>query len=305
MSSGLWKKNDNEPGLFGGGQNKGLWSSPGHDSRPLGFGGESAPGTGQDALDPTAKDTGGGFDHEWEKMEEKYNEAFDKSADLNEPPFSRYYPYGQKNKYEPLLPEENQQEATSFSDTFNDVGDSEENEATGDNSGANGGSSGTAQPYREEEQQITNVRRGGHKRLRNKLFSINRYAKRNRKGRKIPDISDVLNRHKKEGKGNAQANHGAKDIPLEEENDSLVGEPPRAEEYEKFSQEVDKERLRLEKLGPSKVTLEARKATADFFKFMYADYGEDQTEEDDYDSDNDNDHENESESIDDSDEDEY
>lgn len=285
MSSGLWEKNDNEPGLFGGGQNKGLWSSPGHDTFFSCPGSETVPGTGQDTLSPSAKNTGGGFDHEWEKLEEKYYEDFDSRADLNEPPYSPYYPYGKKDKYEPQLPGgESQPVQNTYQDEFKEIEDSEQNKTTGYNSGTTIGGSGTVQTYREEEQQITNVRRGGHKRLKNKLFSLKRYEKNNRKGRKLPDYSDVLNRKKKRD-GNDQPFRKVNNSPPEEE-DFMVEEPPSAEEYEKFSQEVDKERLRLEKLGPSKDELEARKATADFFKFMYADYGEvEEDSEDDHDTD--------------------
>jgi hypothetical protein len=267
-SSGFWKKNGDRE-IFGGSRKrKGLWSS-----------GQDTPGASPMEMD-------GGM--EWEELEKEYNKDFESRADHNEPPFSRYYPYGQKEKYEPQFPEETQTETTSHPGSFRDIEnkDSEDQKTAVDNStGQN--------PYREEEMKITNVRRGGHKKLTN--IMSNRFSNRSpfhlRGGSKPPPETNPVDCpesgcqvgfrtccecnqfqvwHEKDD-GMKRCYHEYKKMKDKGEYENMVTAPPSEEDQENFDKTVEKERLRLEKKGPSKDLQEARQATNDFFKFMWGD----------------------------------
>jgi hypothetical protein len=140
MSSGFWKKS-NEPGIFGGGHKKGLWSS-----------GQDTASPGHDGLESTAKDGG----MEWNELEKEYYKDFDRRI-ANQ--------VDHKYKYEDQHAGKNQAENSTRSDK-----DTKDQETPVDNTGTGGA------PYREEAMKVTDIRRGGHKRLTDLIST--RFSKR-------------------------------------------------------------------------------------------------------------------------------
>lgn len=144
------------PKNSGGGHKKDLCSS-----------GQDTPGHDGDIMD-------------WEELEEEYYKDFDSRADLNEPPFSRYYPYNQRNKNEGPLPDENQTETSSLhKNTSRDLEESEQQEAAFEDGSYPGGNGSS---YREEKMRVTNVRRGSHKRKKDSFFKANKA----KQGKRLP-----------------------------------------------------------------------------------------------------------------------
>lgn len=173
MSSGFRKKNnDDEPGFFGSGSDhsrkKGLWSS-GQDPAT------SMPGPGSEPV-PGGHERG----MDWKELEKKYDADFDSRADHNEPPFSRSYPYGQREKYEGAPAGQNQAENDRHHhghfDDFDQFGDEKNHDQkAADRHG---------KPYREEDMQVTKVRGGGHKKV--STHHSDRFSNRKNGGGKAP-----------------------------------------------------------------------------------------------------------------------
>ncbi|MGD2084570.1 MAG: hypothetical protein PVH61_00150 [Candidatus Aminicenantes bacterium] len=284
ISSGFWKKSSNS-GIFGGGHKKNPF---GHDHDPM--------------MDEA---------QEWDELEGEYYKDFDRRI---------ANPVDHQFRHEDHPQDKNQAENSARSDKFRDKEETEGQETPVDNTGTSTG--GT--PYREGAMKVTDIRRGGHKRLTD-LMS-NRFSK-SLINRPISDLSknskpppDTLPvdcpesggqvgfctcvqcskfQEWDERDGGPRCYHEYKEMKDRGDYENMVGDPPSEEELEHFSQEVDKERLRLEKKGPSKELKEARQATKDFYKFMWGDPVEHEEDEGDFygdqDYDDDNDYDNQEE----------
>lgn len=288
MSSGFWKKSDN-PGIFGGGHKKGLWSS-----------GQATPGPGHDPM--MDGDLG------WDKLEKEYNEDFGRRAE-NANPLDHQY------QNEDHSAGQNQTENISHSDKFRDIERTEGKETSVDSTGTGGA------PYHEETMKVTDVRRGGHKRLTD-LIS-NRFSNRFSRGSKPPpytkpvdcpesgcqvcfstcvQCSKFQEWHEKDD-GMKRCYHEYKDLESRGHYDGTWEDHPENYTHEEWQQyleekqlneeinrEMEKESVEMEKLAKEHETTSY--TIHDHIKFKYGDVDteEEMDEDDEKDEDSDDDH---------------
>lgn len=289
MSSGLWKKNG-EPGLFGGGHNKNPFGSDHDPMMDGGLGGE--------------------------KLEKEYYEDFDRRI-AN--PVDHQYNFN----HEDHPADKNQTENISQSDNFRAIEDAEDQETPVDNTGTGG------TPYREEELKVTDIRRGGHKRLTDLIstrFSkrlINRPLSALSRGSKAPPETNPVNCPESGGQvgfrtcvqcsnfqewhekdGGPRCYHEYKDLESRGYYDGTWEDHPEnytCEEWqqyqeekrniERINKEMEKDREEMKKLA--KEHEKTRFTLRDYLKLNYGDIDIDAEEEmdmDEGDFDGDNDH---------------
>lgn len=230
---------------------------------------------------------------DWDELEKEYYKDFDRRI---------ANPVDHQYEHEDQPTGINQAENISHLYTSRDIEEAEDQETPVDNTEIGGA------PYREEAMKLTDIRRGGHKRLTDLIST--RFSNRFSRGSKPPPETRPVDCPEsgckvcfgtctqcskfqvwdEQDDGLPRCYHEYRDLKSRGHYENTVGDPPSEEELESFSQAVETERLRLEKKGPSKELKEARKATSKFFKFEYGDFDEDY-EKDEGDFDGDNDHE--------------
>ena len=246
-SSKLWKKSD-KSGIFGGDHKTGLWKSS-----------QDTPGPG------TQEDH-----HYWDKLEEELNAHNEK--------YSESYPVEPQHKYEDLTPPHDYQ-------TDNYTPEQAQGFQEEENYGQRTEAEAKAKPYREEKLKVTDIRRGGHKKIKNHMSK--RFAKHSRGGEKIPPDTKPVDcpecgqisfrsclecpkRNIWDDRGEGpMCPHEYEERKNRGDYDYIMDDPPSDEDMEKYYQSVEEEKLRFEKEEMPKRREETRQALSEFFKLNY------------------------------------